>query len=148
MACTWQKIIFIKFIELIYSRNTERMLIIKRNDPLFSKKSLCTKCMNNQEKTEKHQRSYKKISSFSMLLFFWERARVRSLGAVRGRGGIGEGEKDSWTSSRLSTEPTWGFILGPWDHDLSPNQESDAYPTEPPRCPSMLLLYAISKLFY
>ena len=27
----------------------------------------------------------------------------------------------------------WGLIPGPWDHDLSQNQESDAQPTEPPR---------------
>ena len=27
-----------------------------------------------------------------------------------------------------------------WDHDLSWNQESDAYPTEPPRCPASWFL--------
>ena len=41
-------------------------------------------------------------------------------------------------SSRL---PSWGgaqhgaSISQPWDHDPSGNQESDAWVTEPPRCP-------------
>ena len=35
----------------------------------------------------------------------------------------------------LSVEPDVGSILWPWDHDLSPNQESDSQPTEPPRHP-------------
>ena len=36
----------------------------------------------------------------------------------------------------------WGSISWLWPHDLSQNQESDAYPTEPPRClgHSLLLL--------
>ena len=28
-----------------------------------------------------------------------------------------------------------GSISGPWDHDLSQNQELDAYPSKPPRHP-------------
>ena len=28
---------------------------------------------------------------------------------------------------------TWGSVPQPWDHDLSPNQELGAQPTEPPR---------------
>ena len=31
-----------------------------------------------------------------------------------------------------------------WNHDLGQNQESDAQPTEPPRCPYLLVLMCIS----
>ena len=43
-----------------------------------------------------------------------------------------EGERErerERTPSRLhavGTEPMWDSISCPWDHDLSPNQESDA----------------------
>ena len=36
----------------------------------------------------------------------------------------------------------WASILWPWDHDLSPNQESDIQLTERPRCPRTGLAYA------
>ena len=32
---------------------------------------------------------------------------------------------------------TWGSVSQPWDRDLSQNQELNAWPTEPPRCPSL-----------
>ena len=31
--------------------------------------------------------------------------------------------------------PMWSSILGPWDHDLSQNQELDSHATEPPVAP-------------
>ena len=39
--------------------------------------------------------------------------------------------------------PRRGSIPQPWDYDLSQNQESDAQPTEPPRCPWISSLYRI-----
>jgi len=47
----------------------------------------------------------------------------------------GEGWRER---SRLPAEqqsPTQGWIPGPWDHDLSRNQELAAQPTEPPGHP-------------
>ena len=42
----------------------------------------------------------------------------------------------------------WGIISKPWDHDLSWNQESDAYLTESPRCPVLLLWMWISSVYW
>ena len=42
--------------------------------------------------------------------------------------------------------PTGGSIPGPWDQDLSQNQESDAQPTEPPKCPCGLNLETLLAL--
>ena len=54
-----------------------------------------------------------------------------------GGGAEGGGDKQipCWEGSQ-----TLGLIPGPRNHDLSLNQESDAQPTEPPRCP----LYCVS----
>ena len=68
------------------------------------------------------------------VLFFFFRARVR---AGRGRGRRTENLKQA---PRLVQSPTQGSISQPRDHDLSRNQESDAQLTEPPRCPSPILL--------
>ena len=59
----------------------------------------------------------------SIYLFFLERDRE---GAWASGGAEGEGEKKkSQADSPLSAEPIQGSILGPWDHDLSWNPESD-----------------------
>ena len=43
----------------------------------------------------------------------------------------GESKQDPHSVQSLK----WGSISKPWAHNPSPNQESEAYPTEPPRCP-------------
>ena len=52
------------------------------------------------------------------------------------RGG-GEEERERIPSRlcTVSVEPEVGVDPTPWNHDLSANEESDAQPTEPPRCP-------------
>ena len=50
---------------------------------------------------------------------------------IRGREGAEERE-----NVKQSQSPAWSLTQNlPWDHDLSWYQESDAYPTEPPKCP-------------
>ena len=63
--------------------------------------------------------------------FFWEGEHV-STSWGRGTGGGRENlsQTPCWAQSQ-----TWGSISWPWDHDLSQNQESDAYLTGLPRCP-------------
>ena len=53
----------------------------------------------------------------------------------RKRGGAKRERKNCKQAPCSAWNPTWGSISGPWDHDLSWNQESDAQPTEPPRGP-------------
>ena len=56
----------------------------------------------------------------------------------RGRGGGREREREKRNfkqAPRSVQNQTWGSIPQPWDHDLSPNQELDAQPTEPPMHP-------------
>ena len=58
---------------------------------------------------------------------------------------MGAGQKERETQnpkqtpgSELSAQSLMrGSILQPWDRDLSRNQELDAQPTEPPRCPKL-----------
>lgn len=52
--------------------------------------------------------------------FTWERAHKREQGE-----GLGERETESQAVSTLSTEPDTGPISGPWDRNLSQNQELD-----------------------
>ena len=57
--------------------------------------------------------------------------------------GSGEGvrERENLKQSPCSAQSwKWGLIPGPWDHDLSRNQELDAQPTEPLRRPSKWFL--------
>ena len=66
------------------------------------------------------------------LFIYFERERERESELGRGR----EGERESQADSTLPTQnPTWGLNSQLWNHDLSQNPESDAYLTEPPRCP-------------
>ena len=71
---------------------------------------------------------------FLSLFVYFERDRDSTSGAVGGR----ERGKERIPSGlcALSAEPNRGLeLLQPRDHDLSPNQESDAQPTEPPGAP-------------
>ena len=71
----------------------------------------------------------------------------------RGKAQVGEeqreGEEEPQAGSMLSTlSPTWVWTHEPWDHDLSRNQKSDAYPTEPRRCPQNFLCFILFFLIY
>ena len=57
-----------------------------------------------------------------------EQGRQRERERERERGNLKQAAHLVWSL-------TQGSIPQPWDHDLSPNQESGAQPTEPPRCP-------------
>ena len=61
---------------------------------------------------------------FIYVFIFWERER----GWAEAEGeAVGEGEKESLKQAPYPAwSPTWGLISWPWDHDWSPNQESDA----------------------
>ena len=48
----------------------------------------------------------------------------------------GQKERESQADFPLSAEPNTRLDLTTLDHDLNQNQESDAQPTEPPRCPN------------
>ena len=50
----------------------------------------------------------------------------------RGEGQEGE-RKNRKRAPHSAWSPMRGLIPQPWERDLSPNQESDAQPTEPPR---------------
>lgn len=52
-------------------------------------------------------------------------------------GGNGQGAKEKQTS-RLAQSLTWGSIQRSPDHDPSQNQDLDAQPIEPPRCPTYI----------
>ena len=54
-------------------------------------------------------------------LFILEREKAWERGE---RGSEREGERGSQAHSLLNSEPTWGLIPGPLEHDLSGNQES------------------------
>ena len=71
----------------------------------------------------------KVVFFFKIYLFLRERGR-QTEHTMLGGWAAGFGQADTL----LSQKPTWGFISWPWDHDLSPNKESDAQPSEPPRC--------------
>lgn len=43
-----------------------------------------------------------------------------------------------------STDPNMDLNSGPWDQDLSRDQESDTQPTEPCRCPEALVSFSFS----
>ena len=62
-------------------------------------------------------------------LFTWEREREWALVCA-----WGEGRRISFQTPRQAWSPLWGWIPWPWDHDLSWNQQSGAYSTEPPKC--------------
>ena len=62
-----------------------------------------------------------KIKCVSINLFIFERESISRGGAER------EGEREYRAGSALSAQsPTQGLIHEPEDHDLNPNQESDA----------------------
>ena len=61
--------------------------------------------------------------------FIWEREEERDSGRDRGGGRQHLKQTPCWVWS-----PTWGSIPGPWDHDLSRNQESNTWPTVALRC--------------
>ena len=66
-----------------------------------------------------------------------EREREREKSGERGRG-------RERILSTVTMEPDMG--LNPtthWDHDLNQNQESDAQPTEPSRCPHKMLVLTL-----
>lgn len=51
------------------------------------------------------------------------------------KGQRGEGENRRRTPhSPWELSLTWGSVPGPWDHDPSPHQESEAQLSAPPRC--------------
>ena len=52
------------------------------------------------------------------------RKRESEHAQMRG-GAVGEGERESQAGSLLGMEPDSGLDPGPWDHDLSQNQESN-----------------------
>ena len=69
---------------------------------------------------------------FFLNLFIYFKRKRKRLSARQ----WGEGQRGFQAGSSLSAQsPTWGSISRLWDRDLSRNQESDAQPTEPPRCP-------------
>ena len=68
------------------------------------------------------------------ILFIWEGERKRE-----SEGAKGEGEADSL----LSKEPSWGSILGPWDHDLSQKQTLNWLSH-----PGALQMAFLEKIFY
>ena len=55
----------------------------------------------------------------------------------------GEGQEGERKNRKRAPHSAWGPMRGlipqPWEHDLSPNQESDAQLTEPPRWQFILL---------
>ena len=65
------------------------------------------------------------------MFYFGERAPARDW--ERGR----ERENPN-QAPRLVQSPMWGSIPGPWDHDVSRNQELDAPASEPPGAPKLL----------
>ena len=72
--------------------------------------------------------------SFKDFINFYFRERESTSGGKGQR----EREKENLEQAVCSAwSPTWGLIPQLWDHELSRNQELDAQPTEPPRCPSL-----------
>ena len=69
----------------------------------------------------------KGLSVVSLSLFFFREDLFIHL-RERGRASVSRG-KGSGRGGQVDS------LLGPWDHDLSRNQKSDAQPTEPTRCP-------------
>ena len=71
-----------------------------------------------------------------MYLFFYFRERESKsrgwAGSRRGKGRENPSQTPRWVWS-----PTWGFILQPWDHNLSPNQESDLHRLSHPGTPHL-----------
>lgn len=63
-------------------------------------------------------------------IIFWERLRERER--------VGENPKQA---SRPAQSLLQGWISGPWDHDLSQNQEPEAWPTWATRMPLPLSIY-------
>ena len=69
----------------------------------------------------------------SSIFFFLERETMWAGKRERER----ERERENPKQAQCSGQsPMWGLIPWLWDHDLSPNQDLDAQPIEPPRCPS------------
>ena len=70
-----------------------------------------------------------KDSFFNILFlkFIWERKR-----------------KNLKQTPLLSGEPHRGLNLTPWDHNLSQNQELDAWPTEPLGAPVFVFVFLLS----
>ena len=54
----------------------------------------------------------------------------------------GEGRKKEREDLEQTPAEWWGSISRPLRHDLRRNQELDAQPTEPPRCPDVIILAA------
>ena len=77
---------------------------------------------------------------FSIYFYFRERKSTSREEGQREGGREGGRER---ILSRLHT--AWSLMQGsvtqPWDHDLTQNQELNAQPTEPPRCPSSIYLF-------
>ena len=67
------------------------------------------------------------FSFFKGFIYLFEREKAGVVGVQRERE---TNQTPCWVWS-----PAWGSISGPRDHDLSWNQESEAQPTEPPKCP-------------
>ena len=73
-------------------------------------------------------------------LFSREREREREREKASRREGQREREGIFKQAPHSVQSLTRGSIPQPWDRDLSQNQESEAQPTEPPRCPVLLFL--------
>lgn len=67
------------------------------------------------------------------LFFFFKILLMRETEDESGRDMV-TGESDKQTPC-WARSPIWGTISQPWDHELSQNQELDASPNAPPRCP-------------
>ena len=81
----------------------------------------------------RHPGAPKYIIFKTFIYLFWERERER------------ENPKQT---PQPAQSLTWGSISQPQDPDLSPNQESDAPPTEPPRCHENILFKLISQVSF
>ena len=77
----------------------------------------------------------------SLCIFERDRGSVNEAGSER----EGRRERESQAGSMPPAESDAGLrLMKLWDHDLSQNQESEAYLTEPPRHPSSFFLNVYS----
>ena len=87
--------------------------------------------------------------SHNHFIYFYLRERERE--REHASGGGTEGKRENLKQAPHSAlSPAPDSIPQPWDHDLSQNQESDAQPTESPRCPpysflSLLHIFCFKK---
>ena len=88
-----------------------------------------------------------------IVLFFSERVREhahmgegqREREGGREKGGERERERERENLKQAPCSP-WSSSPRTWDHDPSQNQELDAQPTEPPRCPLSSLFYGFQSI--